>query len=300
MLHECPVCQWKPIKGDECPQCKTSLAPLLRVLALPQTYLEQGLRQLDAGQLDEAIASLAAAAAHDHAQRAAACAALGRAYAKKGWHREAVAQFDAALALAPTDEETRQARDAASRALTAREQEDSQREASLLRARRWAYLAPVAFLFGLALVPAGQRIFRSPGSAQERTLAVARAVEQELGAAPAGRVVVSAGEDGGIRLAGAVPAELRERVLRAAAEQAGGADVDAAALATLAPPPPPAALTYRVRSGDSLWRIARRIYGRSQHWKLLYEHNRERLPDPRRLTPGQELLLPPNPEAARR
>jgi nucleoid-associated protein YgaU len=55
-----------------------------------------------------------------------------------------------------------------------------------------------------------------------------------------------------------------------------------------------------VRSGDSLWRIARRIYGRSQHWKLLYEHNRERLPDPRRLTPGQELLLPPNPEAARR
>jgi nucleoid-associated protein YgaU len=297
MLHECPVCQWKPIKGDECPQCKTSLAPLLRVLALPQTYLEQGLRQLEAGQLDDAIASLAVAAAHDHAQRAAACAALGRAYAQKGWHREAVAEFDRALQFDPANDSARQAREDSAREMRLREQEESQRR---VRARRWAYAAPAAFVLGLLAFAAGQRIFSSSSTTPEAAAAVARALESEMGSAQASRVLLSVAADGKVRLSGAVPAELQARIVRAAEAQAGAGQVDASALTALAPTPPPAPVVYRVRSGDSLWRIARRIYGRSQHWKLLYEHNRERLPDPRRLTPGQELLLPPNPEAARR
>jgi tetratricopeptide (TPR) repeat protein len=296
MLQECPVCNWKPIKGDECPQCKTSLAPLLRVIALPQMYFEEGARLLEAGQVDEAIVSLAVAASHEHPQRVAACAALGRAYAQKGWHREALREFDRALQLDPADERARKAREETARAMELREQEENKRQA---RARRWAYLAPAAFLLGLAIFPAGQKLFSSQPAASEAMAAVTRAIEAELGSAREGMVVVSAAEDGKMRLAGAVPAELQARIVRAAEEHVGAGRVDASALTALAPPPAPSPVVYRVRRGDSLWKIARRIYGESRHWKLLYEHNRERLRDPRRLPLGQELIVPPNPKKAR-
>jgi nucleoid-associated protein YgaU len=51
---------------------------------------------------------------------------------------------------------------------------------------------------------------------------------------------------------------------------------------------------YTVRTGDSLWRIASRedVYGRGARWERLYEANRDRIRDPDRIYPGQEIQIP--------
>lgn len=57
---------------------------------------------------------------------------------------------------------------------------------------------------------------------------------------------------------------------------------------------PNGAVTYRVKPGDSLWRISRRHYGSPHHWSMLYFANREVIgPSTRILHPGMRLVLPP-------
>jgi nucleoid-associated protein YgaU len=48
--------------------------------------------------------------------------------------------------------------------------------------------------------------------------------------------------------------------------------------------------SYRVNSGDSLWIIARKVYGQGSAWTLLAKAND--LSDPNKLSIGQELSLP--------
>ncbi|MGB2966406.1 MAG: LysM peptidoglycan-binding domain-containing protein, partial [Phycisphaerae bacterium] len=59
-------------------------------------------------------------------------------------------------------------------------------------------------------------------------------------------------------------------------------------------PSAPQPAMYRVRSNDTLAAIARRFYGSDGErlWRQIYEANRERLSDPNRLVPGQELVIP--------
>jgi len=49
---------------------------------------------------------------------------------------------------------------------------------------------------------------------------------------------------------------------------------------------------YTVAQGDSLWKIAQRVYGTGTAWPTIYEANRGVLKDPNRLYPGQVLVLP--------
>jgi nucleoid-associated protein YgaU len=41
------------------------------------------------------------------------------------------------------------------------------------------------------------------------------------------------------------------------------------------PRPPPAAATYTVKPGDTLWGIARKVYGNPRQWRRLYGLNRK-------------------------
>ncbi len=52
--------------------------------------------------------------------------------------------------------------------------------------------------------------------------------------------------------------------------------------------------TYVVKPGDSLWRISGRadILGRAAEWRRIYDANRDRIPDPDRIYPGQEIEIP--------
>jgi nucleoid-associated protein YgaU len=50
--------------------------------------------------------------------------------------------------------------------------------------------------------------------------------------------------------------------------------------------------TYTVVSGDTLWKIAERVYGNGSHYAKIFEANREILEDPDRVMPGQRLVIP--------
>jgi len=69
------------------------------------------------------------------------------------------------------------------------------------------------------------------------------------------------------------------------------------------PPPVPAANAeppplesggqlYVVQRGDSLWRIAKRYYGRGSQWPKIFEANRDRIENPNLIFPDQELRIP--------
>lgn len=53
---------------------------------------------------------------------------------------------------------------------------------------------------------------------------------------------------------------------------------------------------YIIQPNDTLWEISHRFYGHGSHFGLILDHNQ--IDDPRQLTPGQELILPPKPETS--
>ena len=53
-----------------------------------------------------------------------------------------------------------------------------------------------------------------------------------------------------------------------------------------------AAELYTVQSGDTLWRIADRVYGDGEKYMSIFEANSEVLGSPDAVLPGQELNIP--------
>jgi nucleoid-associated protein YgaU len=50
--------------------------------------------------------------------------------------------------------------------------------------------------------------------------------------------------------------------------------------------------TYTVVSGDTLWKIAERMYGNGSQYMKIFEANTDILENPDRIFPGQKLLIP--------
>lgn len=49
---------------------------------------------------------------------------------------------------------------------------------------------------------------------------------------------------------------------------------------------------YVVQSGDTLWKIAKKKYGKSSKWRKIYEANKSTMSDPNKLRVGQVIVLP--------
>ena len=58
------------------------------------------------------------------------------------------------------------------------------------------------------------------------------------------------------------------------------------------PAQPEVSESYTVKGGDSLWAIARKVYGSGAKWILIYESNRELIADPSLIRIGQQLRIP--------
>lgn len=56
--------------------------------------------------------------------------------------------------------------------------------------------------------------------------------------------------------------------------------------------PSPAPRTYTVVAGDSLSKIAKKIYGDANKWKRIFEANRDTVKNPDLIHPGQVLKIP--------
>lgn len=52
------------------------------------------------------------------------------------------------------------------------------------------------------------------------------------------------------------------------------------------------ATTYIVKKGDTLWKIAYKVYGRGWQWRRIYNANRDALPKPGQIREGQVLVIP--------
>jgi nucleoid-associated protein YgaU len=50
--------------------------------------------------------------------------------------------------------------------------------------------------------------------------------------------------------------------------------------------------TYTVKSGDSLSKIAKEHYGNAGDYMKIFEANRDKLSDPNKIQPGQQLVIP--------
>lgn len=55
---------------------------------------------------------------------------------------------------------------------------------------------------------------------------------------------------------------------------------------------PPMPVYVIIRRGDSLWRIARRNYGRGIHYRAIFDANRDVIRSPHRIFPGQVFVIP--------
>jgi nucleoid-associated protein YgaU len=68
--------------------------------------------------------------------------------------------------------------------------------------------------------------------------------------------------------------------------QSGGSSTAPAA------PSPAPPKTYTVAAGDSLSKIAKKVYGDANQWKRIYEANRDTVKNPDLIHPGQVLKIP--------
>ncbi|NQU09489.1 LysM peptidoglycan-binding domain-containing protein [bacterium] len=55
---------------------------------------------------------------------------------------------------------------------------------------------------------------------------------------------------------------------------------------------PTRSTTYVVKKGDSLWRIAGKVYGNPLKWPRIYRANKDKIKNPHRIYPGQEFVIP--------
>jgi nucleoid-associated protein YgaU len=52
------------------------------------------------------------------------------------------------------------------------------------------------------------------------------------------------------------------------------------------------ALSYTVEAGDTLWKVAERVYGDGSEYQRIFEANRDLLDSPDHILPGLELKFP--------
>ena len=156
---------------------------------------------------------------------------------------------------------------------------------------------------------AGKKIFK-PGEARRES-----AVEEHLASYGISGISVEVDDDKAILTGTAKDAETREKAVLIAGNIDGIGSVDDRIRVSHATPTPAAASTaaatgnattsttgssnewtsrtYTVKSGDTLSKIAKEMYGDAGKYPQIFEANKPMLKDPDEIYPGQVLRVPP-------
>ena len=51
-------------------------------------------------------------------------------------------------------------------------------------------------------------------------------------------------------------------------------------------------ITYKVKKGDTLQKISKKVYGTTKRWQKIFEFNKGTLKSPNKIYPGQKILIP--------
>jgi nucleoid-associated protein YgaU len=84
----------------------------------------------------------------------------------------------------------------------------------------------------------------------------------------------------------------KEKIVLCCGNVASVAKVDDQLTAAAAASPAPAASFHQVKSGDTLSKIAKEVYGNANEYPKIFEANRPMLSSPDRIYPGQMLRIP--------
>lgn len=292
VLIKCPVCDWPPTRENPCPNCHTDLAPLRRVVTLPQRLLQMGVDRSRNG-LPGAAAHLSAALVLDP-QAIAAPLALGQVYLDRGEPVLALTQAEQALALEPQHPEALALKErclAAQRQQRLNDVERAERrvreEKSATRWRRRFWLAAGAgLLLALIMVLAWPnrrlpRQFAAPAPVSRVT--PAQVTARLASTFPAVAVTETQGE---LQLSGEVPTYKDLAELRGLLGDLPGINFGRLKVAN------EFFFRYRVKQGDSLSSLARKFYGQPSRWVAILEANPTVLKNPNLLQPGSLLIIP--------
>lgn len=51
-------------------------------------------------------------------------------------------------------------------------------------------------------------------------------------------------------------------------------------------------VSYKVKKGDTLQKISKKVYGTTKRWQEIFEFNKGKLKNPNKIYPGQKILIP--------
>ena len=105
-------------------------------------------------------------------------------------------------------------------------------------------------------------------------------------------------DDGTVLLGGEVESEaVRQKIILLAGNVNGVEKVNDDKLTVKVVEEVPAFTFYTIKSGDSLSKIAKSVYGDAMKWQTLFEANKEVIKNPDLIYPGQQIRVPAAPEA---
>ncbi len=103
-------------------------------------------------------------------------------------------------------------------------------------------------------------------------------------------------EDGGVlRISATVPSSTEKVAVWNKIKEIGGAnptEITADIKMDNADAPAEAKKTYVVKSGDTLSKISKEIYGDANKYMNIFNANKDKLSDPDKINPGMELKIP--------
>ena len=140
---------------------------------------------------------------------------------------------------------------------------------------------------------AGKKVFKKKEtepalSAEEAKIQALRKAVEDLGIPVSGLTIELAEQ---VIVAGATPTNAdREKIILALGNVEGiGAVADNIDVTN----PEPESIFHEVKSGDTLSKIAKEVYGDPMKYTIIFEANRPMLTHPDKIYPGQILRIPP-------